>query len=799
MNPMTHIDSVNDLRYNYEYDGIGRLIRQELRDGENATHLGATEYTYDLRNNVTRIANEMGGRTVKQWYYYTAVDGVENSARYASENLPVRYYMSTDRHLSYNYDSLNRLTRKTLSTNTPLVSTYSYKMSDRDATKGSDDTNSYRTTQVSTEHSNKLVYYYEYDIAGNITNIKRAGSDGAGNRNTGWTNNYRSYTYDDLSQLTSETNATTGKTYTYTYDNVGNITSKSDGTNTITYTYGSDSDAGWSKLLKSLETKDSEGNVVNNETIDYDSIGNPTSYRSASLTWSGRQLDSYSKNGTSITYTYDADGLRGSKTVNGAKSTYQYIDGTLLYEDRNGTDLYYYYDSYGTITAISAYLPNGASGYVFVGTNSLGDVNALYNADGDLIVRYEYDAWGKVLAETDANGNALTGTAATWSQLNPFRYRGYYYDAETQLYYLQSRYYDSEVGRFINADSLLDTTNAQGYNVYSYCSNNPVMRADPNGHFWDVVFDIVSIVYSVYQVIREPRKISNWVSLGADVASAALPFVSGGGAAVRAVSKADDFYDVGKNWGRVDDAYDSVKAFDDLYDTRVVSDFSGGACFIEGTQIQTSDKAKNIEDITIGDKVWATIPETGETELKNVVRTFVNETDKLVYIYVNGEEIVTTPEHPFYVSNNGWVGAIELRAGDKLVLINGEFAVVEKIQHEILEEPITVYNFEVEDFHTYYVGDIGVLVHNVCGARNTIDQEALIEMGKMAQKTGLSRADADVMWELTEFAGLSDFKNYHAPKYDSYLGGTQLHMKINGMHINIFEQEMWKCRIQMVS
>lgn len=123
---------------------------------------------------------------------------------------------------------------------------------------------------------------------------------------------------------------------------------------------------------------------------------------------------------------------------------------------------------------------------------------------------------------------------------------------------------------------------------------------------------------------------------------------------------------------------------------------------------------KYIEDISPGDYVFATDPETRETRLKRVVQTFVNETDELVYVYVNGEEIVTTPEHPFYVSNQGWVGAINLRSGDKLVLVNGEYAVVEKVQHEILEHPIMVYNFEVEDFHTYYVGDIGVLVHNVC-------------------------------------------------------------------------------------
>ena len=79
-------------------------------------------------------------------------------------------------------------------------------------------------------------------------------------------------------------------------------------------------------------------------------------------------------------------------------------------------------------------------------------------------------------------------------------------------------------------------------------------------------------------------------------------------------------------------------------------------------------------------------------------------------------EITTTPEHPFYVPQRGWTGAIHLRAGDMLVLSNGEYVVVEKVEHELLESPVLVYNFEVEDFHTYYVSEYGVLVHNDCGA-----------------------------------------------------------------------------------
>ena len=383
--------------------------------------------------------------------------------------------MPMGRYVDYGYDNLNRLTKKTLSTETPLISCYSYKTSNRESTKAAGDTNSYTTTQLSAEHSGKIAYFYTYDVAGNITKIQKADSNGSGNPISAWTS-YRSYTYDDLCQLTSETNATTGKTYTYTYDNVGNITSKSDGTDTITYTYGTDSDAGWSKLLTSY----------NGQPIDYDKIGNPVLYRGATLTWNGRQLNSYNKDGTSINYTYDADGLRASKTVNDTKTTYQYLDGKLYYQETNGDDTYFYYDSYGNITAIACYPESGTSSYVLVGTNSLGDVNALYNANGDLLVKYEYDAWGKVIAETDANGNALTGSAKTWSERNPFRYRGYYYDSETQLYYLQSRYYDPEVGRFLNADGQIAGVGGEalGYNTYAYCQNNPIMGYDPTG-CWD--------------------------------------------------------------------------------------------------------------------------------------------------------------------------------------------------------------------------------------------------------------------------------------------------------------------------
>ena len=149
-------------------------------------------------------------------------------------------------------------------------------------------------------------------------------------------------------------------------------------------------------------------------------------------------------------------------------------------------------------------------------------------------------------------------------------------------------------------------------------------------------------------------------------------------------------------------------------------DIETSQCFVAGTMVLTIAGSKAIEKIEAGDLVYSTDPETGASEYKEVVQTFENETDELVHISVADDEIVTTPKHPFYVPHKGWTSAIDLRAGDILVLSNGEYVIVEKVQHEILENPVKVYNFEVRDFHTYYVGENPILVHNSCGKQRDI-------------------------------------------------------------------------------
>ena len=140
----------------------------------------------------------------------------------------------------------------------------------------------------------------------------------------------------------------------------------------------------------------------------------------------------------------------------------------------------------------------------------------------------------------------------------------------------------------------------------------------------------------------------------------------------------------------------------------------GNICFVAGTLVRSEQGAIPIESVSVGTMVWAWDEETGTVGLKKVVETYINETDELVHVHVNGEEIITTPEHPFYSPTKGWTSAAYLDSGDELFLINGESVVVEKAWHEALEKIITVYNFQVEDYHTYYVSDDGVLVHNEC-------------------------------------------------------------------------------------
>ena len=180
---------------------------------------------------------------------------------------------------------------------------------------------------------------------------------------------------------------------------------------------------------------------------------------------------------------YDSDGLRVSKTVNNVKHNYYYVEGKLVYEDCPSYKLFYLYDALGNLAQIKR-IQTGASAETFdVVCNSFGDVIALYEG-GDLLAKYTYDSWGKLISIIDWLGQDVTTTNDIWTQ-NSIRYRGYVYDTETELYYLQSRYYDPETCRFINADCgiIVGGGAIQGDNLFSYCNNNPIIFCDLSGAF----------------------------------------------------------------------------------------------------------------------------------------------------------------------------------------------------------------------------------------------------------------------------------------------------------------------------
>ena len=213
----------------------------------------------------------------------------------------------------------------------------------------------------------------------------------------------------------------------------------------------------------------------NGSAITYDAIGNPLTFDGATLTWErGRKLSSYTKgDGTAITYKYDANGIRTQKTVGGVTTDY-FLQGSTIVAQKTGNNvIWYYFDGDGTRDAIEY---NGTVYYYMY--NPQGDVIGLFNDNLDVVVEYAYDSWGNLVS--------MTGSlASTLGQDNPFRYRGYYYDSETGMYYLNSRYYHPQIGRFINADGYVQT--GQGLldkNMFAYCGNNPVNRIDPSGQSW---------------------------------------------------------------------------------------------------------------------------------------------------------------------------------------------------------------------------------------------------------------------------------------------------------------------------
>lgn len=413
--------------YNYEYDSLGRLIRSnEYNDGEFEQR---TEHIYDTSNRLTKQSWYNAGGVTTMSYAYSTTTGLLSSLNATVQNSSIP--------VTYTYQGANQLRSKAIGS--VMTKAYNFGTS-----------SGYRTALPNfvnyRDPDGNLIYGDNcyYDSNGRLVKILDSGSS---------TTTRAIYGYDQQGQLTS---ATVGGTrYEYSYDTAGNIQSKKVGSTTTNYTYGN---GAWRDLLT----------AYGGGSITY-SGGNPTKYYDGStFTWTqGRRLATAKVGSTNISYTYDMAGVRSSKTVGSTKYDFTTLSGLVIRQTGGGKTIDFVYDENNQPLAMK--YNNTLYYYVL---NAQGDVVRIVNSSRSVVASYTYDPWGKIIS-----------SSGTLADINPLRYRGYYYDSETGFYYLQSRYYDPEIGRFINADSYAstDATGLLSTNMFAYCENDPVNKSDPTG------------------------------------------------------------------------------------------------------------------------------------------------------------------------------------------------------------------------------------------------------------------------------------------------------------------------------
>jgi RHS repeat-associated protein len=491
LNVYTEWDGINVVnREFYSYDSSGRITK--IIDEED----NVVEYGYDELGNVSSI--------------YYKIDDIDNGTDYLYDDeyriSETTYTTLASNFLKRGYDytestDLDRLDNIRLHINVTANALYTENFTYQDYTS--------RITDITYDFwerdDENFKFSYQYDDIGNITQIIYLEKTVEIRKDN--------YEYDDLNQLIVEDISYSDiqvEDYTnvYQYDQRGNRTSVSkydyqrDGLDQPQYSLDYDYSTTWLDQVDSYDIIVEEIEYLQ-EIVSYDVQGNPLEitnfmyidfsgstyvYDHADLDWEGRTLNSITiKNGSNvtqatITYTYNDHGYRTSKTITEGTTTevtyYDLLEDKVLHESDGTSDIYYTYDSDGTLISFN----EDGDDYFYL-YNLQGDVIALIDDTGSTVVKYSYDAYGNVMQPATNN--------------NPYTYRGYRYDSEIDMYYLNSRYYNPHIGRFINSDGLLGTSaEIISTNMYAYCQNNPVIFIDPSGYrmrtFSEYVVDSVT-------------------------------------------------------------------------------------------------------------------------------------------------------------------------------------------------------------------------------------------------------------------------------------------------------------------
>ena len=784
----------------YETDGFGNVTAMIDPNG------GRTEYTYDSMGRITETLNAIGSKCT---YTYNAQGLLEEATNARKQNTKYTYlkngwiesFEDELGKVSYKYDHNGNVTEVT-DKNGTTKRIYNAMNQVTACTDFRGMTVSYGYDQmgnmVTVTYPGGRIVRYSYYKNGSLKSV------------TDWDDRETSYEYDGNGRLV-RTARPDGSVETRTYDAAGRLIKQVDVNgetviNARDYTYDEagnivaasmSNGAEFSALTNAVMEYDAANRLIkyNGEAVKYDADGNmiygPVNGVMTALTYDCRNR-LVSAGG--ITYEYDAENNRISKTIGKTKTSYVY-DTTgslsrLLTAETDGKTTYFVYGT-GLV------LQERDSDVLVYHFSNIGSTEALTNLAGEIVDRFEYGPYGELVSE-----NKL-GVM--------FLYNGEYGVAtdENGLYYMRARYYSPEIKRFINQDVVIGSvTDSPSMNRYAYVQGNPISYIDPFGlspslgwKFWahlglSLLGNLMAIPTPLTMAIGAAAIIANtaWYAAEGDYYNAICSAVSVLTCGYSALSTAANtarslgmasqysckFITALKYASSVSQiaigGYDLYQTGKKVYNLAANGELTAGKllmctgeavmasmsiadglhtmsskvsyCFVAGTPVETEDGQKPIEEIEAGDQVLSTDYETGETAYKTVLETYENETTELIHVHVNGEVIKATPSHPFYVAKFGWTKAADLRAGDILVLSNGEYVVVEAVQHEILESPIKVYNFEVQDYHTYYVGENSVLVHNLCETDDVPSRKEALNQIK--EDLGIPRSQQPISQEMVK-------------------------------------------------
>ncbi len=702
----------------WAYDNLGRQTSRTLPEGQTKT------FTYDTNGNKLSHTNFNGNTTTYAYeadtHRLSTVTDSDGTTRYTYSPTG-RIETVTDQNgtVSYQYDTRYRLIQQIQADGAVLAYTYDANGNTTtvSVTRGGqtfvtqhtyDELNRLVST---TDHNGNLTAYYTYDAVGNretvnypngtwsyyrynernqLTELRHTDaldnlverysysldSTGRRIRLTEDSGRVTDYVYDDLYRLTGETitDLVNGNySASYQYDAVGNrIYEIVNGVHTA-YTY--DSNDRLQQQGGTIYTYDDNGNTLS-ETLN----GNTVTYSYDA----GNRLVQVTQGGISTDYAYNHNGIRISKTEGGVTTVYTVDENrdyaqVVLETTSAGQVVYTYGDD-----LISQDRDGVLSLYHYDG---LGSTRFLSDAGGAVTDRYDYTAFGGLLNQTGGTENL-------------YLFAGEQFDGALGLYYLRARYYDQGSGRFTQMDSWVGSNyDPIKLHKYLYANVDPVTYTDPTGNFsigsfmsainvMGTLYSIASTTYNVFQIASGEKDM-----LTAREAGSAIILNMLGSAGGKVIG---------------------------FFGKKVVQLYTKAGCtgkrnsFIAGTLVSTNDGIKPIEDIKIGDMVWAYDVESGQKSLQKIVHLIEGDGEQsLVDItLVTGEKITATDNHPFWVVDKAdWVLAKYLDLTSLLLDINNNTLSIFKILERSTENT-KVYNLTVNDDHTYYVGESTVLNHN---------------------------------------------------------------------------------------